>query len=127
MAASILEQIESDPGELVALRAAFGESVDNAARHGNKNSANKRIDVTLRASKEKILIRVADEGDGFDHQSFMGLVAKEDEYVRGQAKKPPSRAGGLGIILMKKTTDVLRYIGKGNIVELEKKIFRHRK
>ncbi len=128
MTASILEQIESDPGELVALRAAFGEAVDNAARHGNKNNADKRIDVILRASKEKVLIRVADEGDGFAYQGFLGLISKKgDEYIRGQAKRPPSRAGGLGIILMKKTTDELRYLDKGNVLELEKKIFRLRK
>ncbi len=128
MTASILEQIESDPGELVALRAAFGEAVDNAARHGNKNNANKRIDVVLRANREKILIRVEDEGDGFAHQAFLGLITKKgDEYMRRQAKRSPSRAEGLGIILMKKTTDALRYIDKGNILELEKKIFRLRK
>jgi serine/threonine-protein kinase RsbW len=127
MAASILEQIESDPGELVALRAAFGEAVDNAARHGNKNDSEKRIDVILRASRETILVRVADEGEGFDHQSFLSLLTDGDEYVRGQAKRPPSRAGGLGIVLMKKTTDALRYLDKGNVVELEKRIVRLRK
>ncbi len=45
---------------------AVTEAVNNALIHGNKLNPNKTVEFTVKANNDKLLIKVSDQGEGFD-------------------------------------------------------------
>ncbi|MCZ6601504.1 MAG: FHA domain-containing protein [Planctomycetota bacterium] len=112
---------ESEEKFVTAIR----EAINNAQRHGNRLVKSKDIRVLIFQDDEKVTFSVMDEGDGFDflaelHRSQEGSavdVARQ-RYLGGGT-------GGLGIRLMLKCVDRLRYGGTGSRIHLTK--FKHKK
>jgi serine/threonine-protein kinase RsbW len=80
----------------VALR----ESVINAIKHGNRNDASKHVFVDFEAAAQaasapELVIRVRDEGEGFDPASLQDPLAPENLL----------RANGRGIFLIRNFMD----------------------
>ncbi len=121
LAASIIDQLGFDAEAASGIKAAYAEAVDNAIRHGNAHRRERRVDVRFLADREKLTIRVEDEGDGFDYEELMKKIAKGKEAYKRGLQKAQER-GGRGILLMSLCVDELRYEGKGNVLVLVKNL-----
>jgi serine/threonine-protein kinase RsbW len=84
------------------------EAVNNAIVHGNKGDPGKYVFIEIDYNKEKLRIRVTDEGQGFKPVSIPDPTHPENiESVNGR-----------GIFLMKKLSDGIRFSKKGNSVTM---------
>ena len=63
------ESLDYSPQCAFAIRLALEEAMVNAHRHGNRSDASKRIFVTYDVSPERTIVRVRDEGAGFNPAS----------------------------------------------------------
>lgn len=83
---------------------AITEAVNNAIFHGNKCDAEKKIEVEFVMEKPYIfLVKVRDEGEGFDPESLPDPTAPEN------VGKP----GGRGVFLMRELSDDLTFNDNG--------------
>lgn len=117
---SLLEQVGMDPTAVTALGVAFREAVDNAARHGNKNNPNRKIDVIYIVDKQKVFISIEDEGPGFDTEVYLKRGQEGDAAGEARKRHKENRVGGLGIMLMLRCVDKLEYNYAGNQIKLTK-------
>ena len=77
---------------------AIRESVINAIKHGNRNDASKRVFVDFEAAPQavpELVIRVRDEGEGFDPAEVADPLAPENLL----------KASGRGIFLIRSFMD----------------------
>jgi serine/threonine-protein kinase RsbW len=85
------------------------EAANNAILHGNKLDENKNVIITVRIVEKKLLIKIEDEGNGFDYKNVPDPTAPENiENVNGR-----------GIFLMEKLSDQIEFTRNGATVELE--------
>ncbi|MHC5054512.1 MAG: ATP-binding protein [Planctomycetota bacterium] len=110
----------ADEKEAYRTLAAFREAIDNAARHGNRESPDKFLAITLTQDEERIAIEVKDEGPGFDFEEFVeaGRTKHAAEKVREHVSI--GKAGGLGIRLMLDCLDEVRFDDGGTRLTLVK-------
>jgi serine/threonine-protein kinase RsbW len=84
------------------------EAVNNAIMHGNKYDMEKMVDVEISFKKEKLKIRIKDEGLGFTPGDVPDPTTPENiEALNGR-----------GIFLMSKLADEIKYSKKGNEVTM---------
>jgi serine/threonine-protein kinase RsbW len=84
------------------------EAANNAILHGNKLDEKKNVNITFEISNKTLLIRVEDQGGGFDYENIPDPTAPENlENVNGR-----------GIFLMEKLSDSIEFSRKGATVEL---------
>src|SRR5436305_5023250 len=77
---------------------AIRESVINAIKHGNRNDATKHVFVDLETAAQgdpELIIRVRDEGEGFDPEEVADPLAQENLL----------KASGRGIFLIRSFMD----------------------
>lgn len=94
---------------------AVREAVANAIKHGNRLDPGKRVDVVMDVEDDRVEIRVADEGEGFDPEGIGDPLAPENRL----------RADGRGIFYMRKFMDEVGYSfgpGGGTVVTLRKRL-----
>lgn len=118
--------------EAFELKLGFREALVNAIAHGNlglikpengnlgemiieelkKNPAKKekKIHVDVDVNKDRVYVRIQDEGKGFNHNDA------PDPTLPNTLKKTKGR----GLFLMEKFFDSVEYIGKGNEVIMSK-------
>lgn len=92
---------------------AVREAFINAVKHGNENDAAKKVEVEFESNARRFMVRVRDEGEGFDWDRPADPLAEENI----------SRPSGRGIFFMKHFVDRVAYHklpGKGTEVLLEK-------
>jgi serine/threonine-protein kinase RsbW len=79
---------------------AIRESVINAIKHGNRNDSSKRVFVEFETAAQppELLIRVRDEGDGFDPDTLADPLAPENML----------KSSGRGIFLIRNFMDDVR-------------------
>jgi serine/threonine-protein kinase RsbW len=84
------------------------EAANNAILHGNKGQEDKFVNIWLSWEKSKIILRVQDEGPGFDFKSIPDPTAPENlEKINGR-----------GVFLMEKLSDHIEFFENGSIVQL---------
>ncbi len=84
------------------------EAANNAIVHGNKSREDKIVDIHLTSEKEEIVLRVQDEGDGFDYENIPDPTAPENlEKINGR-----------GVFLMQRLSDKIEFFERGRIVQL---------
>src|SRR5437667_6754281 len=76
---------------------AVRESVINAIKHGNRNDALKRVFVEFETNAQELMIRVRDQGTGFDPQKVADPLATENLL----------KASGRGIFLIRNFMDAV--------------------
>jgi serine/threonine-protein kinase RsbW len=94
---------------------AVREAVANAIQHGNKNRPEKRVFIDLGFNQGEVVIRVADEGEGFDLERVRNPLADENLL----------RPNGRGILFMREFVDEIDYTSNrdgGTVVTLRKRI-----
>jgi serine/threonine-protein kinase RsbW len=96
---------------------AVREAVANAIKHGNSQDPEKQVQVDLMIEGDTLVIRVQDEGRGFDPADL------EDPLAPENLLKP----NGRGIFYMKSFMDDIQYgvrPGGGTVVTLRKRLAR---
>jgi serine/threonine-protein kinase RsbW len=75
------------------------EAAANAVIHGNQYAAGKHVTATFEASSDSVLIRVADQGTGFDASNIPDPLAPENLL----------RSSGRGVFLMRAFMDEVNF------------------
>ena len=93
---------------------AIREAVANAIKHGNRQDPDKRVDVELALRDGHAVIRVYDNGEGFDPSTVGDPLAPENLL------KPSGR----GIFYMKNFMDEIDYVSgpDGTVVTMRKRL-----
>ena len=85
------------------------EATNNAIVHGNGSDPDKRVNVNIENSNKVLLVRITDQGTGFDFTSVPDPTAPENlEKINGR-----------GIFLMQRLSDDIAFSDEGRIVELK--------
>lgn len=77
---------------------AVREIMVNAVTHGNRYNAQKSVKVSVERSPEELVVRISDEGEGFDPETLPNPLAQENLL----------RNSGRGIFLVKAFMDEFR-------------------
>lgn len=93
-----------------AIRLAIEEAIVNAHKHGNQNDTRKTITVSYEVGAQRIVVRIRDEGTGFDPEHIPDPTAPERLPL----------PNGRGIMLMRAYLDQVTYNEQGNEVQLVK-------
>jgi len=94
---------------------AVREAVANAIKHGNGQDPGKQVHVDLLLEDGDLVIRIADEGVGFDPSSVPDPLDPENIL----------RSNGRGILFMRKFMDDVQYSlrpGGGTVVTMSKRL-----
>jgi serine/threonine-protein kinase RsbW len=75
------------------------EVVTNAVAHGNQNDPDKKVTVSLKIDKKQVVIRVEDQGHGFDPQHLANPLAEENLL----------KDAGRGIFIVKSLMDEIKF------------------
>lgn len=63
---SLLKEQNVDDEKINALVLSVAEAASNAILHGNKNDKKKKVFILMEVDDDRIIIRIKDEGKGFD-------------------------------------------------------------
>lgn len=94
---------------------AVREAVANAIKHGNRLAAEKRVEVDLEVTDGELVVRVEDQGAGFNPTELGDPLAPENRL----------RPSGRGIFYMQRFMDSVAYDflpGGGTVVTLRKRV-----
>ena len=81
--------------ELHKIGMAVREAMVNAVVHGNRYNANKRVRLTIGLEVDRMTVRIADQGEGFDMSMLPDPLARENLL----------RQSGRGILLIRAFVD----------------------
>lgn len=102
--------IEEERIDWVAL--SLREAVNNAIIHGNSGIFEKKVEVVMEADEKNILLKVWDEGRGFDINSLPDPTTEENLL----------RPHGRGIFLINKFVDSVEFICRETGFGIELKV-----
>jgi serine/threonine-protein kinase RsbW len=99
-----------DDGTFYRLLVAGTEAMNNAVLHGNKSDPDKRVCMTCIQKTDVLIIRVQDEGEGFDARKLPNPTAEENLL----------KESGRGIFLMRSMMDkvLFKKNKQGTLVEM---------
>jgi anti-sigma regulatory factor (Ser/Thr protein kinase) len=117
---NMLASVEMDQSAKDSFIYAIREAIDNARKHGNTATAEKRIGVLYILDKEKLTISVQDEGDGFDFRKVIADATNNTPIQQAKKRQAEGGHGGLGMSLMLRCCDKVEYLEPGNVVKLTK-------
>jgi len=109
----LLEQLTLhgwEQADIFGIHLAAEEAIVNAILHGNQLDPGKKVKVLSRVSADVVRIEVHDEGPGFDPMTV-------PDCTRDDRLQIPS---GRGLMLMRSFMTRIEYLGRGNVVLLEK-------
>lgn len=95
LALSVAQRAGFDEDDLMKIGMAVRESMVNAVVHGNRYNAHKKVRFLVTHTPERITIRIADEGEGFDVAKIPDPLAPENLM----------RTSGRGIFLIRSFMD----------------------
>jgi len=101
--------------DALSLGMAVRDCTVNAVVHGNRYNLNKKVHLTISRTPAQLIIRIADEGEGFDLEQLPDPVAEENLL----------RHSGRGIFIIRAFTDdfqVRRMTPTGTEVTLSKNV-----
>jgi serine/threonine-protein kinase RsbW len=105
--------VEADTRHWIDL--AVREAVANAIKHGNRGDPDKRVEVRMSRVGGEVVVRVEDEGTGFDPRNVVDPLAPENLL----------RPDGRGIFYIEKFMDGVEWgarPGGGTVVTLRKRV-----
>ena len=104
----LVNRLNIDPNLYPNILISLTEAVNNAMQHGNRYDEGKNIVVSCSEKPHQILLRISDEGSGFDPYKIPDPTASDHIAVEG----------GRGVFLMKQLTDEIHFLDHGRTVEL---------
>lgn len=105
--------------EIFNLTYVLRELMHNAFEHGNLQDANKKVRLSYVLFQDRLVIKIEDEGEGFDHRSLEDPLKDPLAFFK-KRKQSGKRLGGLGIVTTKKIMDDVIFSEKGNVVLMTK-------
>ena len=99
-----------DGKEIFGIKLALEEALVNAVKHGNAFDPSKKVHVEYRVAPERIDIRIADEGTGYD----------PDRVRDCKADANLERPGGRGLFLMRHYMTEVVVVPPGNELVMSK-------
>ena len=96
--------------DLFSIKLALEEALVNAIKHGNQYDRNKKVEIAYQVTAERFIIRITDEGDGFDPADVPDPTAVENL----------ERPCGRGLMLMRHYMTEVDYNKSGNSVQMSK-------
>jgi serine/threonine-protein kinase RsbW len=90
------------------------EAVVNGMIHGNAQDEAKRVEVRIEVSPDRVVVCVADQGQGFDGQAWL--------QQHRERPTPPDALRGRGILVMDAVVDDVTFNRLGNVVWLTKRL-----
>ena len=88
---SIANQLNLSEDMKNNLAIAVTEAVGNAIKHGNKNDPAKKVALLIEYDKEKVIVRVSDEGKGFNPKELSDPLDPKNMF----------KESGRGIFILK--------------------------
>jgi serine/threonine-protein kinase RsbW len=110
-----MQQLGIDKDTQHSVELAMREALANAIKHGNQQNPAKQVHVDLMVEGDELVIRVEDEGVGFDPGQVRDPLAPENLLNRN----------GRGILFMNKFMDNIHYGSKpdgGTVVTLRRRV-----
>ena len=95
LAMQMAEKAGFPEDDLHKIAMAVRESMVNAVVHGNRYNAHKKVHLSLSKSAGEFVVRIADQGEGFDYDNLPDPLAQENLL----------RHSGRGIFLIKAFMD----------------------
>ena len=95
---AVAREVGLDDDSIHWVGVALRESVINAIKHGNRNVTEKHVFVEFEAQAPGLMIRVRDEGEGFDPEALADPLAPENLL----------KSSGRGIFLIRSFMDEVR-------------------
>lgn len=95
---------EKYPNILICLT----EAMSNAIVHGNKSDKAKKVSILAKRESDSIVLRVKDEGDGFDYSNL------PDPTIPENIEAP----GGRGIFVIKSLSNKCVFHNNGNTIDI---------
>ena len=105
---NVKEKFNVDDDLYGNIMVAITESVNNAMKHGNKLDKTKNVILSAMCDENSLIIRVEDQGEGFDYDNLPDPTAPENL----------DKVGGRGVFLMKHLSDEVRFEDKGRVSEM---------
>lgn len=95
-----------DRARLDDVKTAVAEGCLNALEHGNALSVERSVRIRLRGYRSKLVIRIIDEGNGFDHEARLQTDwgAKRASHMAGDGEPR-----GWGLHFMNALADYVRF------------------
>ncbi len=90
------------------LRVSLSEALANAMLNGNQRDPDKRVRIEARLRPERIVVRVTDEGGGFDPTLIPDPTLPEHRL----------RGAGRGIFLIRNLMDAVEFNERGNAITM---------
>lgn len=112
---SALDQIAVASEEVHWLLMSVREAVINAIVHGNREEPGKRVVMAIDLEGQDLVVRVQDEGEGFDPDSLPDPTSPENLL----------RPSGRGVFMMRQFADSIEYSfpsERGTVVTMRKRI-----
>jgi anti-sigma regulatory factor (Ser/Thr protein kinase) len=106
--AAELERLGYSAWDILGVKLAVEEAIDNGLRHGNRGDPTKHVRIRCYVRPELMLAEVEDEGLGFDPALVADPALAED----------PERARGRGLLLMRHFMNWMHFSPRGNLVRL---------
>ena len=97
IASGMAQLVGFDEDDLMKIGIAVREAMVNAVVHGNRYNENKKVRFSVVKNSERLTVRVADEGEGFEVNNLPDPLAPEN-LMRGS---------GRGIFLIRSFMDEL--------------------
>ena len=88
------------------------EAVNNAIIHGNQKDENKFVSVNCVEAKQEVVIKISDEGKGFNPKMIPDPTKIQNLGC----------CGGRGVFIMKQLADSIRFLDSGRTVVMHFKI-----
>jgi len=105
---NVKEKFNVDDDLYGNIMVAITESVNNAMKHGNKLDKTKNVILSATCDENSLIIRVEDQGEGFDYDNLPDPTSPENL----------DKVGGRGVFLMKHLSDEVRFEDKGRVSEM---------
>lgn len=104
------------------------EALENALKHGNKRNETKKITFSYSVDSKEVVVKVEDEGEGFDFEKIQGLFVNLPTLINSHESDPIEKLyekfdwekqRGIGIgLMMSYSNNSLEYYGKGNSLSM---------
>ena len=105
-----LKDNDYDERDIFGVRLALEEALVNAIKHGNQMDKDRKVHVLYQVGPDLFLVRIADEGPGFDPGDVPDPMAAENL----------ERPCGRGLLLMRHYMTEVTYLPPGNQVAMTK-------
>src|ERR1035437_3790323 len=78
LAVGMAQSAGFEEDDLVKIGMAVRESMVNAVVHGNRYNSNKRVRLSVATGQERLTVRIADEGEGFEFEHLPDPLSPEN-------------------------------------------------